>query len=508
MTTLARHSAGSAHRAARTVPGEALVAILLGLLALDNIVLLHFLGLSPVATSALAGVICAGLVWRAMSCFPSRLPIPIDTLATAFAAAVAILALGGEGRLFYANPDWQVRDAVLSDMATHPWPFAYILHGQAMILRAPLGMYLLPALLGGADHHDAALLLFNAVRLGFLLALTSTLFERGLQRRVALFVALTLSGWDVLGIALRNSFGANLPWDHIEAWDFGLQFSSNLTQAFWAPNHALAGWICAVFFALWQRGKAPIGWFAASVPLVAIWSPLAVMGTVPFVVLAGLTALRRREIRLHDLVMAAVALAVAMPALFYMHSDAAQVATKFRHVGAIDYGLQMLFEVMPLLVPPLFSRTTDPSDRVTLRVVFVCLVLAPFIQVGTSSDFQMRASIMPLALLSIFFAAWLNRQILHRSLTGLAYGILALSLGAVTPALELRRALVNGPSPAPLCSLVGVWKHQTGLVAPVTTYLARAGSLPVRLQAIPMLVRDNDQPHCWVSDWINPQGFK
>ena len=142
---------------------DVLAALLFALFGVDNVVLLHFLGLPPLPTALLAVALPAALAWmvlRASSRFqaigpaPSR--VPVMALVIVLGAALIVFALGGEGRMFFANADWQVRDAVLADMAKQPWPFAYLIHGKAMLLRAPLGMYLLPAMFGRG--HELALL--------------------------------------------------------------------------------------------------------------------------------------------------------------------------------------------------------------------------------------------------------------------------------------------------------------------------------------------------------------
>ena len=45
---------------------------------------------------------------------PWRGAVSPGTLAACFAVAGLVLVLGGEGRLFYANTDWMVRNAVLA----------------------------------------------------------------------------------------------------------------------------------------------------------------------------------------------------------------------------------------------------------------------------------------------------------------------------------------------------------------------------------------------------------
>src|SRR4029079_442931 len=91
----------------------------------------------------IAGTAITALCTRFTAKLP---PVRYRVFAGAFVIAVVLFMLGGEGRFFYANTDWQIRDAVLRDLATNPWPFAYKLNGTAYFLRAPVGMYLLPAL--------------------------------------------------------------------------------------------------------------------------------------------------------------------------------------------------------------------------------------------------------------------------------------------------------------------------------------------------------------------------
>ncbi|WP_428333985.1 hypothetical protein [Novosphingobium sp.] len=423
--------------------------------------------------------------------------------------ALGVFMLGGQGRVFYANTDWQVRDAVLGDMAAHKWPFAYQLGSFKVILRAPLGMYLLPALAGKA--HELALLLSNSVRLALLLSLGWQLFDSNAKRLLAVSAFLLFSGWDIIGTALMSGLGRHVSWDHLEPWSLGFQYSSNITLAFWAPNHALAGWTCALTFELWRRGKVPLGLFAAAVPLVAIWSPLALMGAMPFVMIAGMTGLLRRAITWRDITLACLALLVALPSLWFMTIDAAAVGSRLRSPGGPVYLAILAFEVLPFVLPPLFAKsanqTPDPVQRVTLWVVLVCLLFMPFGQIGIGSDFQMRSSIMPLALLALAYIGWIARLVEQTPLprATLACAILTLAIGAVTPAFEIHRALTNLPAPEPQCSLIGVWSHQTDLVAPPATYLARASQLPGALQNMPITAGNHDPAHCWNRVWITPR---
>src|SRR3546814_106374 len=170
--------------------------------------------------------------------------------------ALAIFVLGGEGRFFYASPDWQVRDSVLRDLVVYPWPFAYSFDRHVELLRAPLGMYLLPAISGkafGLRAADLALLIQNSLLLTLIFGLGSMLFTTSRARARALVIVIFFSGMDVIGQLLQWHVNGHPFPDHIEQWGI-TQYSSHITQASWVPLHALAGWLGAV-----QIGRAACG---------------------------------------------------------------------------------------------------------------------------------------------------------------------------------------------------------------------------------------------------------
>lgn len=494
-------------RAAPTIGARTLATALLALFALDNLLLPAFLG-APVSLMLVAAVpVAAAIAWLLTRAGGLDFRVPVSRLAVAFAIALAILLLGGEGRLFYANPDWQVRDAVLADMASNPWPYAYDLHGWTAILRAPLGLYLLPSL-AGSGLTDSALLLSNALRLALLLALAGQLFGGSRARLVALGVFVAFSGMDLLGNWVIGFLGEPTTWDHLEQWNAGSQYSSTLTLAFWVPNHAIAGWACALAYLLWLRRLAPIGVPAAMIPLVALWSPLAAMGAIPFALHAAVRTLRERAWTFYDAVLAALAVAIALPSLWFLQLDSASVNRGWQAIAFLPLLLLLAFEVLPLMLPLLQFKRMRPHERVMLWLVLVCLLFMPMVRIGVGIDFQMRASIVPLTLLTFAFAEWLVDLLdgeaadRGRRRTMLALALVVLAIGAVTPAMEVRRALINGPSPEPLCSLGGAWKAQTNVVPPYGTYLAATNKVPAWLAAAPVTSGRDDPAQCWARPWV------
>ncbi len=486
-----------------TISVRVLVAALVALFAVDNVLLLGLLGVSPVIVAALGVVAPAALfflTWRSMA---AERHVAISTILCCLLVAAILLVLGGEGRLVYATADWQIRDAVLADMGSHRWPFDYWLEGKSQMLRAPVGMYLVPALLGGASQlgRDWALLAHNGLILTLIFAIGSTLFDGRRARLIALFVFVMFSGLDIIGNLIVDSVHGQANWRHIERWANNYQFSAHITQIFWVPQHAFAGWTVALAYLLWRRNLAPVGLFAASLPLVAIWSPLVLFGALPFAAFAGLQVLRTGKWHAGDLLVCGIAAMLAVPALLYLSADAMSVATGLRPPPPLAYILIMLLEVLPFLVPLLFDRSGG-TDRATMLIAGLCLFLMPLWTIGASTDFQMRASIMPLALVALAFGGWAGR--LERIGEKAAF-LAIMGLGSLTGAVEIANAVRLAPSPVPLCHLPASWDRQTGLVAPYATYFAARDAMPFHVDPVERV--DGAAPAtCWDHPWQMPRG--
>lgn len=478
-----------------------LLLVLFALFALGNVLVPVFLGKTGLA--AISAVVASGflaLLWSGERDTGPQPRIAWRTLAICLAMACALLLLGGEGRLFYANEDWQIRDAVLADMANHSWPFAYLTGSGEQVLRAPLGMYLLPALLGGGS---LALLACNALMLGALLALGSTLFETRRARRIALIVFVAFSGLDIVGTFLANASGtASL--DHLERWSPPLQYSSIVTLIFWVPQHALAGWFCALLYLLHRRGSIALGTLAAAGPLAAIWSPLAVIGAVPLIAWAGLRALHARTLRWSDIATGVAALAVAVPALLYLAADAQQLPSGIRGVRVLTLAIFLLLEVAPALWI-LYRLRSHRFGMDTLVLVAAMLALIPLFHIGAGEDFAMRASIAPLAVLAAMLAASLaSAERIARS-TAIATAAL-LALGAVTGSAEIARAIRLAPTPPPSCALPDAWTRQSGWIADISTYLAHTDAMPSLLRpTAPARIAPQATTSCWPRPWKAPR---
>ncbi|MBB6123562.1 hypothetical protein FHS92_001269 [Sphingobium subterraneum] len=475
-------------------------------LGISQLLLLRFLGIISVENGLVGAGLLIGLCWGIVRSMRSVAgPIRLPTILWCFGFSLVLFALGGEGRLFYANVDWQVRDAVLRDMAINPWPFVYTARGFPDVLRAPIGMFFLPALAykqWGAGAADWALLLQNALLLTAILSLGSTLFATGKQKGVALVILVFFSGLDLVGQWLLHRELV----DHLESWS-KLEYSSTVTLAFWVPQHALAGWTVAVLFLLWRAGKLPPAPFLTLLPLTAIWSPFALIGSMPFAIYVAASTLRRHRLTGLDFTLPVLSTMLAAPSLLYLSAAGDAVGIRAFPVGIARFIAIQMIETIPYLAPLIALTRLRGADRwgaATLGIVTVWLFVAPFIQIGWSIDFMMRATIPAFAILAVMVADAIMDQESPRQPA--AWLIVALVIGSVTALMEIRSAVLNPVSPRVSCTFFKAWE-QTFSNYRKDSYLAPLSKMPAIIAPpAPYHVSSKEPTRCWNGLWVHPTG--
>ncbi len=485
---------------ARTVLLESrtLALGLVGFLLLDQVLLLALLGLSPLVVSGAAAgsaALCAAL-WRLRGWGEGAVVQP-RTLGLLFAGALVLFILGGEGSFVYANTDWQVRYAVLNDLVSHPWPWVYETAGGLTMLRCPVGIYLVPALVGklaGPWAAQLALLVQDAALLTGLVALAAPIFS-GIRRPwITLLLVLGSSGLDVIGQRLYG--GSVLV--HLEQWD-EMQYTAVVTLAYWVPQHALAGWIGAAFYLSWRAGKLPLAALLCLVPALALMSPLGGLGIVPFVIAASLSELVARRIGIAEIALPAVSVALALPSLLYLASGLGGVSTGTSHYAVEVYVLFYLVEVVPFLCVVWLSRGSWNLDRVTVLLSVAMLLVLPFGRVGEKIDFMMRVSIPSLVFIAIVMAGVLRSSPAAQDKDGQAARRIAICLfliGLAVPIGETARAILLPRAPEVRCGYYGV--VPTGYATYIAPYDRMIGAIRPEHPAI---VPIREPSKCWDIAW-------
>ncbi len=469
-----------------------------GWLLLCQVLLLALLGQPPllIAGAALVSIMVCAAMGR-LGAWGDVAAVSPKAFGGLLAFAFAVFLLGGEGGLFYANTDWQVRYAVLNDLTTHPWPWAYDTGLGLTILRCPVGIYLFPALIGklaGQTAGEFAMLAQNSIILASILALATPLFRSGRQRLITLALLTGFSGMDLLGAVFAR---ANLL-GHLEAWT-GFQYTANLTLAFWVPQHALAGWLGAVLFLLWRAEKLPLHALLLVIPAIPLLSPLAVFGVVPFVAYAGIESLLKRRIIAADIALPAVTSLLAIPSLLYLSAGFGEVPAGAAPFVAIKYLAFYTVEVVPFLCILWLARGHWSVDRVTVLIAAALMLILPLFRVGESIDFMMRAGIAPVTIIAITVVAILQqRPSADAPYLGAARRIamIVYIVGLAVPLGETARAVLLPASPPVRYGYYGVVPQ--GYV----TYISAFDRLAALIRpAQPAIVAISEPSPCWNGPW-------
>ena len=461
--------------------------------------------------------------------------------------ALLLTTLGGEGRLLPATPDWLVRDAVLRDLVVQRWPFAYRVDGVDRVLRAPLGLYLLPALAGKLAGLRCAHLALWAQDTVALAAVLRVFCASASARRslVVLAVFCVFGGWDMVGtlaVAARHTLGEGAPFaipDDVQWWDRLFQYSSTLTLVLWVPHHALAGWFVTALLLLRERGRIRVGVLMAGAGLSIAWSPFAAMGAAPFLLKAGVEALRAREVRAADVAAPLLLGAAMVPVALYLASDGGGIARGFQPMNTeflIRYPAFLALELLPFVAalalfpagradggPPGRRPGAEGGDgggaggggaegkgggsarsgagrpageaggtgpaggergpaRSTCGLAVAVLVLIPFYRVGVSNDFAMRASIPALAILAVAT----GHGVVSALRTGGARRVVfvaVVAVGSLTGLEEVWHTLRTPNQGASTCDFVQAWDQ-----SPYSRQMSDAIYL-ARREAVPRLLR-------------------
>jgi hypothetical protein len=413
-------------------------------------------------------------------------------LGACLAAALALCSLGGETSFFHAQEDWLSRDAVLADLTRNGFPVVYHYKDTDFFLRAPLGMYMIPALAGwwgGLIAAHAALLVQNVALLAVIFYFSVKLVTRNRTRFLLLLIC--FASVDVVPFSIASLFDGDLAvgefrlfplvqmWNAIGATK--INYWGHVSNLFWAPNHALSGWLFAVLFLLHWRREIDIAVLALSFVGLLFWSPLSMIGALPFMSLAVVRALSKDSLTLRNAIAVFAALCL-LPMAYYLSLDAGAIQREWLYVHDgfwLAYAMILIFGV-PQAWIVIASWTRIPDwQRPALAVAILLLLLMPLYRIGVTegdNDFAMRCAITPLFILAFGFSEcaadiMVERKRLYLATVAIVY------LSAATALMEVKAAIVGKPHEFSDCNLLSM-TAQTKPGYPMFNYLARMSATP------------------------------
>lgn len=388
----------------------------------------------PAVIATLAGVVGLGRTYPARSGSGD-----IKTLLPCIVLALIATALSGAGGVGLQNWDYDKHNAVLNDLLTHPIPVRYENPGDPA-LTGPLvyymGWYLPAVMVGRAFGWTAAnvtLFLWSFVGLTLALLWFARL-ARGRGWLAPLFL-LFFSGLDVLGALFQGRNPLEMSNLSLHHWAGFAQYTHNLALVNWVPHHALAMWIATALvlheFLIRERRDTVVGPWA----LLPFWSPWAMVGLAPFVLL-GLLRGKGKAVGWNSAAIFAGSVPFVMAFLASNRGDVVKGWAWFYTGGLRFVGMYLGFVLLEFaLVALLTWRLLKPEgrDRWVLGIAIGALFALPLYRFGISGDLTMRASLPMLFVLAIYAYRAVREG---EGRARLALGVV-LAVGALSPLHEL-----------------------------------------------------------------------
>ncbi len=226
------------------------------------------------------------------SAYTDRFRISWKTVAAVFLLALLWSYLGGMNGHYYQSSDWDCRNAVFFDLIQLDWPVIYERNGAALVYY--IGFWLPPAIIarlfqavtGSVEIAREAgrilLWLWSSAGLTIIILMIFRVVgaQTGKKRIFAVILFVFFSGMDILGAVIRNTTGDVFAPDHLhlEWWMRGFQYTSITACLFWVFNQAIIPWMITLCFLTEEDPRNYV--FYATACLLC--------GTLPCVGLAGL----------------------------------------------------------------------------------------------------------------------------------------------------------------------------------------------------------------------------
>ncbi len=388
----------------------------------------------------------------------------------------------GQGGFWYQSTDHAFRNAVFKDLVYRPWPVVFEEHD--VLLNYYVGYWLVPALFGKFFHFmtqstagawlvaKVALLLWSTLSITLCFLLLANVLHCNNSKRffTAILLFIFFSGLDILGIYLLNK-KADL---HLEWWCPGYQYSAFTVCLFWVYNQAIPAWIATLLLLADRK----IENFAFCGLCIFISSPIPLIGLFPIYVVVGIQELMKSKEKLVVIrkifsLQNLIACLIIFPICFIYFSDNAAVSMKgVRGINApgiqtasiqtniavtspkmtnvpkverpavkfIKESIKMLIFFMVEFGIYLFLVLKKQKKSLLFWIVALELIVIPFIHIGTSHDFCMRASIPPLVVLMTMVFDDFYYSYAKKSLKFTLYCIV-LAFAVLTPGKEFYRGV-------------------------------------------------------------------
>lgn len=371
--------------------------------------------------------------------------------------------LGGQGGFYYQSPDWPARNAIFKKMIFSETP---VFFSEGYFLCYYIGHWMIPNVIGKTlirlgvsaemvwSISNICLLIYTMIGVTLAFFLVISFLKRNKKRDLILLLSIFIlfSGLDIVGYLIRSTYTtvqSFVPY-HIEWWNDYPQFSSNTTQLFWVFNQAVPAWVATMLFIDSDSIKKD-GFIGT---LLLLFSPLPIFGCVVLVlgkILQNYLIKRKIKSFFKDLftIDNVLSFIIVLPVIVsYILANTRISQGEFTSTVAevnffaviLSYALFLMLECGIYLI----FVYKEYKKSYLFYTVLCALPIIGCISLGSSYDFQMRASIPLLFVLMIMVMDVLLKGLDSRKnerVIKVALLSIVLVIGSITPLIEFYRGI-------------------------------------------------------------------
>lgn len=307
--------------------------------------------------------------------------------------------------------DYSRSNAILSDLVSHEWPVMYNEHQNMSVMNYYIAYFIPGACIGrltGSFHVAELVTLFWSV-IGLSLGMFLIFLVTKVVRLRTLWLFFCWAGLDCVGqvIVSGTLFGGT---EHIEHWanisnvagGHIANYNSMATGFLWAPQHYIPV-IIVTFFMLYMVKKGIYRLCMLLCILMLFWTPLVVVGILPFAVVLAVYEKGRlaKFISWPDCL---GAVGIGIPSvLYFLSMNFSTFGSSQEYLRGIRWLLNnwtifLLFAVLEFGIAGYIiwkAGVKTYLDRLLCAAAVFTMTVILFVDWGAGHDFSMRASEIP-----------------------------------------------------------------------------------------------------------------
>jgi hypothetical protein len=367
------------------------------------------------------------------------------------------VAFSGAGGMGYQFTDIYKINTLILELTQNPWPLSYDVDGERMYLSHYLGYFLPgPTLAGFLGYKFVQLFLFLYTFIGTLLGMFWLgRFTKKSFTSFSLFF-IFFGGISTYALFSKYGFDAFLQlWDRVINHGYlfwlnsketiPLNYVSITDMLYWAPQHAIPCFLGIGILLNDTFIDKDIRYTPFIISLLAVWSPLVLVGILPFF-LFSLFYLRFKGIwNFTNLFIAPVIFGVIAVFLLAIESD--ELVKHFIFTALNENGVSVFeqiyvyihfifFEVLIWAIPIylVLRKRFEKGKKELYLLTIILLITIPLYRFGLWNDWSNRVSMPALVILAIFaFKAFYDAGKIHKWILGILFlfGTHAATIGIV-----------------------------------------------------------------------------